>query len=49
MPIHVSVRFAIESEAASIAEFVAHIQANEPGTLLYRSLAEDEQPTRICT
>ena len=51
MPIHVSVSFAIEPAAqavvdAAITGFVAHIQANESGTLLYRSLAEDEQPTR---
>ncbi len=51
MSIHVGVRFAIEPAAqavvdAAIADFVAHIQANESGTLLYRSLAEDEQPTR---
>jgi quinol monooxygenase YgiN len=52
MPIHMMARFEVQKEAlevckAAIQEFVEYVRANEPGTILYTSLQEKENPTRF--
>jgi quinol monooxygenase YgiN len=52
MPIYVTARFQVRPEARerceeAIREFVAYIKEHEPGTLLYTSVHEQDDPTRF--
>lgn len=52
MNIHQTARFQVKADhleecQATIAEFVAYVHANEPGTLLYNSLRQKDDPTRF--
>jgi len=52
MPIHQTAYFVVRDDALvvceqTIREFVDHIQANEPDTLLYTSLREKEMPNHF--
>ncbi len=49
MPVHMTARFEIKPESAAIVQkavedFVGAIQANEPHTVLYRSMREVDNP-----
>ena len=52
MPIYQTASYRIASEGveavkAAIVEFVDHVSADEPGTLLYRSWQQEDDPTRF--
>ena len=52
MPVYMTARFEVQREALevcklAIQEFVEYVRANEPGTLLYTSLQEKENPARF--
>jgi quinol monooxygenase YgiN len=52
MPIHVTATYevkpaAVAKVARAIQEFVAYVQANEPGTLLYAAWQEKGRSTRF--
>ena len=52
MTIHMTAKFEVKGEALevckqSIQEFVHYVRANEPDTLLYNSLQEQENPLRF--
>lgn len=52
MNIHQTARFQVKEDQlreceAAIAEFVAYVHANEPGTQLYISLQQKDDPTRF--
>ena len=52
MAIYGTARFSVKPEALDpcrsvIEEFVAYVRANEPGTKLYLSLEDAEEPTRF--
>jgi len=52
MSIHQTARFQVREKelaecTAAIEEFVAYVRANEPGTLLYTSLQEKDDPTQF--
>jgi quinol monooxygenase YgiN len=52
MNIHQTARFQVKADQlkeceAAIAEFVAYVHANEPGTLLYTSLQQKDDHTQF--
>lgn len=52
MSIYVTARFQVKPESVekckqAIDEFIAHVKQHEPGTLLYTSLQERDDPTRF--
>lgn len=52
MAIYGTARFGVKPEAldrcrSTIEEFVTYVRANEPGTKLYLSLQDAEEPTRF--
>jgi quinol monooxygenase YgiN len=52
MNIHQTARFQVKADQleeckAAIIEFVAYVHANEPGTLLYTSLQQQDDPTQF--
>ena len=52
MPIYMTARFEVQKDALEICkqtiqEFVDYVRANEPDTILYASLQEEERPTRF--
>jgi len=52
MPVYGTARFSVKPEAldrcrSAIEEFVTYVRASEPGTKLYLSLQETEDPTRF--
>jgi len=52
MPVYHTASFQVRTESldkclAAIKEFIASIQANEPGTLEYVSLQQVDDPTRF--
>jgi len=52
MPIHLTARFQVQGDSLAVCEqaireFVEHVRTNEPGTLLYTSLREKEDPHRF--
>jgi len=52
MNVHQTAKFQVKAEQlkeckAAIAEFVAYVHANEPGTLLYTSLQQKADPTQF--
>ena len=52
MPIYMTARFEVQEEALelckqTIQEFVEYVRVNEPDTILYTSLQEQEHPTRF--
>ena len=52
MPVHQTAYFVVRDDALEICqkvirEFVEHVRANEPDTLLYTSLCEKENPNHF--
>jgi quinol monooxygenase YgiN len=52
MPVYQSAYFVVRDDALAVCEkaireFVDYVRANEPGTLLYTSLREKEQPNHF--
>lgn len=52
MPVYVTARFAVRPEGMqaskeAIEKFVSYIKENEPGTRLYTSLQDEQDPTQF--